>query len=220
MSEAFHVGRGHRSIVVIACQHPGEDGAERVARDMAERLQQVPLPGATIDIVPLVNGEGRLIGLTRETPSGIDLNRCWHIAPSDIRLSRLRQGLAVADFVIDIHADEHADRPYTVAPAPCPVAVQARVVAFREAFAAHLAHATRRPRPIGAGEDDPGILVNWLAKCGVPAVMLEVPMQLARARHSADFQSVRHRERRLAVAAIAGLEAVLKADGVDREAPI
>ena len=207
----LHLRRGGRQqarrVVVLGGQHPGEDTAIRCVSDMGSLL----LAGhAACDalLVPLVNRSGWLADFTRETGTGIDLNRSWHMPGLDNAAEDLRAALLGADFVLDVHGDEWADRPYAVWPQPAHAALSPRITRFSEIFALRAAMPLRRPRPVGAGEDDPGILVNWLARRGVPGLMLELPMRHAVSRRSASFAGVRALERRIAAAAVAALGAV------------
>lgn len=199
-------------VVVIAGQHPGEDPAIRVAGDIARVLERrLDLPGRVV-VLPIVNATGRCAGHTRETADGLDPNRSWHL-DGIAELAGLRPLLAGARFVVDLHGDEFARRPYTVGPV---VAGRPEIAAAAETFADRFRRACpdvgSRPKAPGAGEDDPGILVNWLASRGVPGVMVELPMRLCRSPARACFRSVRTAERRAAAALVAAIAGTLQAD--------
>lgn len=204
-----------RRVVIVAGQHPGEDGAMRLAAAIGARMSFDAGLRLDVTIVPVLNTRGRLAGRTRETIGGADLNRCWHLdaAAAPAEIATWRPVLEKADFVLDVHADELADRPYLVAPAPLPEALAPVAMAMVAATAARLPVPMRRPHPIGPGEDHPGILINWLAVRGVPALMLEVPMRNVRSRRSASIQHLRQRELQLAGAVAAAIATVFGNEG-------
>ncbi|MGE0699427.1 MAG: succinylglutamate desuccinylase/aspartoacylase family protein [Hyphomicrobiaceae bacterium] len=180
-----------RRIVVIAGQHPGEGAAIGLAAALRDTI-----PWATrvarIDVVPQVNPGGFQSGFTRDAPDGRDLNRCWHLPPASAAEAALLDLMFAADFVLDIHADEFASRPYVVPPVPCEPLPAGAVRRFERTLRERWPALGSRPRPPGEGEDHPGILVNRLAAAGVPGVMLELPMQLSvgmgRLRNTTEWQ--------------------------------
>ena len=169
--------------VVIAGQHPGEGTAIALALEVA-RVAAVAWPrtAGRLVVIPLVNRSGWDRGFTRETRDGGDPNRSWHDPARLHDFTALRAMLAEASFVLDVHGDEFALRPYLVGPTPASSGIAAEVAGFADVLGARVSTLGARPRAPGAGEDDPGILVNWLAAQGVPGAMLELPM---RARHGA-----------------------------------
>lgn len=191
--------------VVVAGQHPGEDAAIRVAVDMIDRFRRQSIDDLDVTIIPLLNACGRQAGHTRETQSGLDLNRSWHLINAHEAADKWRSLLCAADLVLDLHGDESADRPYIVAPSPLPATLRSAIDTLWWAFERRMPQHMRRPRPPGSGEDHPGILINWLAGRGVPGIMLEIPMRLAKSQRSASFRAVRARERSIAQAAVASV---------------
>lgn len=168
-----------RLSVVIAGQHPGEGTAIALALEVARVAGHAwPRTAGRLLVVPLVNRSGWDRGFTRETRDGRDLNRCWNAPAGLPDLMALRATLAHASFVLDVHGDEFALRPYIVGPAPASRGIATEVSAFTDALCARMPTLGARPRAAGTGEDDPGILINWLATQGVPGAMLELPMRL------------------------------------------
>ena len=184
MPERLGVGNddgADRLAVVIAGQHPGEGGAIALAIEIMRIAHTYwPRSAGRLLVVPLVNRSGWARAHTRETAEGRDLNRSWHDPAALGDLAELREAMARATFVLDIHGDEHAVRPYRVGPTPALLQVAERVAAFSNAVGAVWPALGPRPRAPGEGEDDPGILVNWLARQGVPGMMLELPMRSRR----------------------------------------
>lgn len=172
-------GRGPvaRRVVIIAGQHPGEDPAIGLALDIAKQAAASRNFDAEVHVFAAVNIGGGRRGHSRETETGSDLNRCWHLPSADPQLAAIKTLLLEADFVLDIHGDECASQPYLVGPTPCPERCAGAVATFATSVERSIPTLGRRPRPPGDGEDDPGILVNWLARQGVAGVMLELPMR-------------------------------------------
>ncbi|MFO1151166.1 MAG: hypothetical protein U1E62_22545 [Alsobacter sp.] len=163
-------------IIVLAGQHPGEDSSICLALSMRSIALRRADWRQRVWIVPLANESGREARYTRDTKTGIDMNRSWHLT-GQAEVDRLRDDLSHARFVVDLHADEFAWRPYMVGPVDAARHIRKDVTDFQRAFMSRCRDAGSRPRPPGPGEDHPGILVNWLASMGVPGVMLELPMR-------------------------------------------
>lgn len=197
-----------KRIVIVAGQHPGEDPAVDMAARIADRVAMGAIARAEVTVITIANETGWVRGHTRDTADGLDPNRCWHLTLSPGAASRHQALLAAADFVLDLHGDEYASRAYLAGPEPCPPTVEPSIAAFTAALWRCCPYLGTRPRAPGAGEDHPGLLVNWLAGQGVAAVMLELPMRLSMSRGVASVIRLERRQAAIAAAVLKALEVV------------
>ena len=122
--DRIQVGRGPRSLWIIARQHPGETMAEWWMDGFIDRLIGLGTgtdraatalhEQATVHIVPNMNPDGSFRGHLRTNAVGINLNRVWH-GPSRDRSPEVFHVLNAmdasgVDLCLDVHGDE--ELPY------------------------------------------------------------------------------------------------------------
>ncbi len=112
------VGRGDRTVWIIARQHPGETMAEWFVEGLLQRLLDHADASAaalrrvaTLHIVPNMNPDGSVLGNLRTNAAGANLNREW-LAPSierspEVRCVRDAIHATGCDAFFDIHGDEN-----------------------------------------------------------------------------------------------------------------
>lgn len=108
---------GHKSVWIIARQHPGETMAEWFVEGLLERLLDAADPvarqiraQAVVHLVPNMNPDGATLGNLRTNAAGRNLNREWRepdpsLSPEVFQVRRAMQSQG-CDLFLDIHGDE------------------------------------------------------------------------------------------------------------------
>jgi murein tripeptide amidase MpaA len=217
------IGRGAKQVWLYARQHPGESMTEWWMEGALEWLtthaSAALLAKATLHIVPNMNPDGTRRGHLRTNAAGVNLNREWH-TPS---LERSPEVLCVrdemdrtgVDVAIDVHGDEAIPANFLAGYEGIPSWTDdhgAKFYAYAAALAAHTPDFQTEKGYIkaSAGNANLSMSTNQVAeRFGAVAMTLEMPFKDHDPNPDAEFGWSPERSRRLAVAMLETLDAMI-----------
>ncbi len=224
--DAFDFGTGEKQVWLYARQHPGESMTEWWMDGALDWLTSGAgaslLAKASVHVVPNMNPDGTRRGHLRTNAAGVNLNREWH-APS---LERSPEVLCVrhamdetgVDWAMDVHGDEAIPANFLAGYDGIPSWTEghgARFYDFGRRLAAHTAdfQTERGYEKSKPGNANLSMSTNQVAeRFGAVSMTLEMPFKDHDPNPDAEFGWSPERSKRLAVAMLETLSAMIDED--------